>query len=110
MARPVRVVRQRMLQGTYKAHAWRFGGVGWDPSVCGGAAHQLRDLGEPIGHADLDRRPRPSLLARDGLVGDGSTQLMSSWSWFRSVTSFCWASSTSAAFSRTFTQTKLCSG
>ena len=80
MARPVRVVRQRMLQGTYKAHAWRFGGVGWVPSACGVAAHQLRDLGEPIGHADLDRRPRPSRFARDGLVGDGSTQVMSSWS------------------------------
>jgi len=24
---------------------------------------------EPIGHTDLDRRPRASLLARDGLVG-----------------------------------------
>ena len=74
MSEAVFVVCEREpLQGTPVA-VWRRG-AGIVRIVLraasGGAAHRLRDLGEPIRHADLDRRPRASLLARDGLVDDG---------------------------------------
>eukprot|EP00964_Phaeocystis_antarctica_P162961 scaffold138215_cov139-Phaeocystis_antarctica.AAC.2 len=70
MSQAVFVVCERgPLQGTPVA-VWRRGaGI---VRIVLRAARVRRDLGEPIRHADLDRRPRASLLAREGLVGDGS--------------------------------------